>query len=240
VSNISVVILNYKRPDNLINYIIPNLLLNDIVKNIIISHALPESYFEDFKEISKVVHLKHFEENKKFGVFCRFLAAKLADTNCIIFNDDDYLIKNESINKIFNFWKNDKNTVHGFRGRNIKKNEYIKYDAVQQNVPIVLTQFACVSKKLINIVLDNYKLIDPFVKDCIPIWNGEDIFLSLMAILNSEKLNKIHHLYYYGLAQDHAIHHHEGHYEHRTFILKKILDVFPKLLDLFKKNNYYI
>ena len=241
MSKITVVILNYKRPDNIRKYIIPNLLHNYLVKNIILSHALPETYFEDFSNYPQILHLKHFDENKEFGVFCRFLAAKLAKTNCIIFHDDDFLFCNNSIKSCFTYWKENKNLIYGFRGRDIKIDKYIGLDSQQEDVPVVLTQFAMTSKYLIKFVLNNYKKIDPFVRDCIPIWNGEDIFLSLCAILNSKKLNKIFKLNFINLPENnYSIHKNIGHYEHRTFIVKKIFEVFPKLLDLFKKNNYHI
>lgn len=238
MSKITVVILNYKRPDNIIKYIIPNLLNNNLIKNIIISHALPETFFKDYSNYPQIIHLKHFEENKKFGVFCRFLATGLANTNCIAFHDDDFLICNNSIVKCFNSWQNNKKSIHGFRGRNIKKDEYIKSDASQENVPIVLTQFALTAKSCINFVLNNYLKLDSFVRDCNPIWNGEDIFLSLTAILNSKKLNKIYHFDYHNLPQYYAIHENPNHYEHRTYVVKKILNIYPELLDLFKNNNY--
>lgn len=238
MSKITAVILNYKRPDNIIKYIIPNLLNNKLIKNIIISHAISETFFKDYNNYREIIHLKHFDENKKFGVFCRFIAAKLATTNCVAFHDDDFLISNKSIKNCFFNWQKHKKLIHGFRGRNIKKDEYIKFDASQENVPIVLTQFALAAKSSINFVLNNYLKLDCFVRDCHPIWNGEDIFLSLTAILNSKKLNKIYHFDYHNLPQNNAIHENPNHYEHRTYVVKKILDIYPELLDLFKDNNY--
>jgi len=72
VEKISFVILNYKRPKNLIEHIIPSLLENKLTEKIIISHALEETYFENYSNDEKVLHLKHFEENKKVGLYLGF------------------------------------------------------------------------------------------------------------------------------------------------------------------------
>jgi len=235
---ITIVILNYKRPDNIRKQIIPNLLSNKLIENIIVSHALPETYFEDFQEFSKVIHLKHFEENKKDGLFCRFLAANLSKTKCIAFHDDDFLIKNNSIKNCYYEWMKNKTSIHGFTGRDISENKYFPPNCHTNRPPIILTHFAMTSKFIINKVINKKNLIDSFVRDCIPIWNGEDIFLSFISMLVSGKLNFLHAFDFKKLDESYAIHKNEGHFKHRTLLVKKLFDVFPKIYDVLKINNY--
>jgi len=74
VEKISFVILNYKRPKNLIEHIIPSLLENKLTEKIIISHALEETYFENYSNDEKVLHLKHFASQMLQKIIWHFLA----------------------------------------------------------------------------------------------------------------------------------------------------------------------
>jgi len=251
VEKISFVILNYKRPKNLIEHIIPSLLENKLTEKIIISHALEETYFENYSNDEKVLHLKHFEENKKVGLYCRFLASENTNTNtntntnkntntntnCIVFQDDDFLIDNDSIIFCHEKWLNEKNLIHGFRGRYITEDSYIRKDALSENVPVILTQFAMTSRFIVKKAIEMSCLIEPYVQECNPIWNGEDIFLSIVSILQTKKFNKRYNLRFKEIFTGNAIWQRKGHYEHRTSLVKKLFELFPNLKEIFELNN---
>jgi hypothetical protein len=74
------------------------------------------------------------------------------------------------------------------------------------------------------------------MRECNPIWNGEDIFLSLISILQTKEFNKIHDLKFKRLSSEYAISKRRGHYEHRTNIVKKMFKLFPDLKNIFKLN----
>jgi hypothetical protein len=239
MSKISVVILNHKRPDNIKNIILPIISKYDIIEEIIISHSLPETIFDD-KINKKIIHINHIEENKEYSVFRRFLAARESKTDCIMFLDDDCVINNKSINRIYNFWTKDKNLIHGKFGRDVKINEYIMKDSIGKNVPIIITKFAITSRIMVERTIENYDKINPFVRNCNPIWNGEDIFLSMLSVLYNKKLNKIYECKSMDLLDNDAIWKIPGHLEHRSFLVSKIFEVFPELISIFKLNNYNI
>ncbi len=240
MEKISFVILNYKRPKNLIDYIIPNLLKNNLIEKIIISHALEENYFDNYLNSNRVTHLKHFKENKEVGLFCRFLAFEKTNTKCVVFQDDDFLVDNDSIKFCYEKWLKNKHSIHGFCGRNITQNSYFPHDTFSKNVPVVLTQFAMTSRFIIKKAIEMSHLIKPYVQKCNPIWNGEDIFLNFVSILQTKKMNKRYDLKFKELSKENAIWQREGHFEHRTNLVKKLFEIFPELKTIFQLNNYKV
>ena len=237
MEKISFVILNYKRPKNLIEHIIPSLLENKLTGKIIISHGLEENFFDNYSNDKKVLHLKHFKENKKIGLYCRFLAFKNTNTNCIVFQDDDFLIDNDSIIFCYEKWLKEKNSIHGFSGRVITEDSYVAQDVLSENIPVILTQFAMTSRFIIIKAIKMSHLIKPYVQKCNPIWNGEDIFLSIVSILQTKKFNKRHDLKFKELLSEDSIWQRKGHFEHRTIFVKKLFEIFPNLKEIFELNN---
>lgn len=237
IGEISFVILNYKRPKNLIDHIIPSLLKNKLTDKIIISHALKENYFDNYSNDEKVLHLKHFKQNEKFGLYCRFLAFKKTNTNCIVFQDDDFLIDNDSIIFCYEKWLKEKHSIHGFAGRLIAKDAYVMQDVPSKNVPVILTQFAMTSNVIIKKAIEMSHLIKPYVQECNPIWNGEDIFLNIVSILQTKKFNKRHDLKYKYISGEDSIWQRKGHVEHRINLVKKLFEIFPDLKEIFELNN---
>ena len=237
MGKISFVILNYKRPKNLIEHIIPNLLENKLTDKIIISHALEETYFDNYLNDERVLHLKHFKQNKKVGLYCRFLAFKKTNTRCVVFQDDDFLIDNNSIVFCHEKWLNEKHSIHGFRGRLITENSYIRQDVLSENIPVILTQFAMTSRFIVKKAIEMSCLVEPYVQECNPIWNGEDIFLSIVSILQTKKFNKRYDLRFKEISVENAIWQRKGHYEHRTSLVKKLFELFPELKEIFELNN---
>lgn len=237
MKKISFVILNYKRPKNLTDHIIPSLLKNEFVDKIIISHALEETYFNNSLNSEKLLCLKHFKENKKSGLYCRFLASEKAKTECVVFQDDDFLIDNKSINFCYEQWLKNKHSIHGFRGRQITECLYVAKDTSFKNVPVVLTQFAMTSKSIVRKTIRTSSVLKSYMRECNPIWNGEDIFLSLISILQTKEFNKIHDLKFKKMSSEYAISKRSGHYEHRTNIVKKMFELFPDLKNIFKSNS---
>jgi hypothetical protein len=237
MGKISFVILNYKRPKNLIEHIIPSLLENKLTHEIIISHALEETYFDNYSNDERVLHLKHFEQNKKVGLYCRFLAFKKTNKNCIVFQDDDFLIDNDSIIFCYEKWLKENHSIHGFTGRIITEDSYIARDVSSENVPVILTQFAMTSNIIIKKAIEMSHLIEPYVQECNPIWNGEDIFLNIVSILQTKKFNKKHNLKFKCISEEDSIWQRKGHFEHRTSLVKKLFEIFPELKQIFELNN---
>lgn len=234
MSKITFVILNYKRPRNLVEHIIPSLLKNELIAKVIVSHALRDTCFDTYVYNDRLLQLKRFEEQKKVGVYCRFLAAEKANTECIAFQDDDFVVDNNSIKLCYEQWLEDKHSIHGVTGRVITENTYIPENTLSAHVPVILPHFAMTSSLIIKKVMELAPLVAPYVQDCKPIWNGEDIFLSVVAMLHTKKFNRRHDLKVQELPSPHAICQTKGHYEHRTYLVTKLFELFPELKEIFK------
>lgn len=237
MSKITFVILNYKRPRNLVEHILPSLLKNELIDKIIVSHALRETCFDTYVYNDRLLQLKNFEEQKKVGMYCRFLATERATTECIAFQDDDFVVDNASIKFCYEQWLEDKHSIHGVTGRVITETTYIPKNALSARVPVILPHFAMTSSLTIKKVMELAPIVAPYVQDCKPIWNGEDIFLSIVAMLQTKKFNRRHNLKLQELPCPAAICQIEGHYDHRTYLVTKLFELFPELKEIFKSNN---
>ena len=237
MSKITFVLLNYKRPDNLIKHIIPSLLKNELTHKIIVSHALRETCFDTYVHDDRLLQLKSFEEQKRVGMYCRFLATERATTECIAFQDDDFVVNNASIKFCYEQWLEDKHSIHGVTGRVITENTYIPENTPSAHVPVILPHFAMTSSLTIKKVIELAPIVAPYVQDCKPIWNGEDIFLSIVAMLQTKKFNRRHNLKLQELPCPAAICQIEGHYDHRTYLVTKLFELFPELKQIFERQK---
>lgn len=237
MSKITFVLLNYKRPRNLVEHIIPSLLKNELIAKVIVSHALRDTCFDTYVYNDRLLQLKRFEDQKRVGMYCRFLAAEKANTECIAFQDDDFVVDNNSIKLCYEQWLEDKHSIHGVTGRVITENTYIPKDTPSAHVPVILPHFAMTSNLTIKKVMELAPLVAPYVQDCSPIWNGEDIFLSIVAMLQTKKFNRRHNLKIQELPCPDAICEIEGHYDHRTYLVTKLFELFPELKQIFERQK---
>lgn len=239
MSKLSVVILNFNRPDFIKNNIIPILLKNKNIDEIIVSHGKKSTYFE--KE--EVTSLKHYGEiNKSYGLSRRFLSGSQAKNNYVMIMDDDIIPSEKTIHFLYEKIINDPRIIHGFYGRDIM-NEY-KTDNVFGDVPIVLTRCLVSTKSMCQYFMKNFrKLENEDVKNSKPYWNGEDILFSLLSIKRSKRLNKSYDLSHYNRTLNY-INFSESislknpleiqSSEHLSY-RKKITDVFVKKLNIEKE-----
>ena len=238
MSKITFVLLNYKRPRNLVEHILPSLLKNELIAKVIVSHALRDTCFDTYVYNDRLLQLKRFEEQKRVGLYCRFLAAEKANTECIAFQDDDFVVDNNSIKLCYEQWLEDKHSIHGGLGRNITETSYNPAKASSAHVPVILPGAGAMTSSLtVRKAIELAPIVAPYVQDCSPIWNGEDIFLSVVAMLQTKKLNRRHDLKVQELPSPHAICQMKGHYEHRTYLVTKLFELFPELKEIFKSNN---
>lgn len=231
---VSVVILNWERP-KILYKIVTKLSEYDNVGEIIIAHGK-----ENLKNINihKVRNLRL--SNNKYGLFMRFIAAKKARYELILFQDDDMYIPESTINQLIKFSQAQPKRIHGIYGRTIKNG----YETLQTNygeVPIVLTKVSMFPKYM-NQHFINYKnLVDNWVKkNAIPYWNGEDIYMSLLTTALSGNMNVAHNLIrgqspasFDGISSD------PNHKRYRSELINKLLEVLPESQRTLRDSNYY-
>ena len=93
----SVIILNWKRPHNIIE-IINKIYEYPFIDEIIISNGHPNSILT-FTDFSKIISLDDTLNNQYYGLDLRFLRGNCAKNNKLIFMDDDILIDQENLIK---------------------------------------------------------------------------------------------------------------------------------------------
>lgn len=260
---ITVVILNWLRPINLVKKIIPILIKCNLINEIIISHGRKDTYF-DIKSNDKVniINRKDFLNNKKFGLSLRFISAIEAKNENILFIDDDQVPSIKTIENIFYLYlKNYPGIVGkygrnlGFNIRNLNKHKsidtlsYLPYNIDDGRCHILLTSFLFVPKSLcFDFLKEKVKLEKFVIKNSKPLWNGEDIFLSLLSILkfnklpfvaNNENLFPIKQLLTtYDLNV--AISNKKSHFNYRTKLVREIFSIYKIGLSLIYHTNTHL
>ena len=182
---ISLIILNWKRPDNIKKHILPYLENNSYIDEIIISHGREDTIFDYVSENKNVIHRYDSKLNQSLGLSLRFLAALTCQNKIIMFMDDDEIIFNDDIYRCYNTIKNNKNIgIIGKYGRKLYKenNKYIyNFHNVNGISDIILTKFMLLKKNIIYDFFYNSIYVEHLQKTAKPFWNGEDIFISLLA-----------------------------------------------------------
>ena len=103
--------------------------------------------------------------------------------------DDDVLPYHLAITSLHNKHLKNPNVVVGKWGRNPGKNNEYNINNVWGSSAIVLTKFMMFDKKLAENFFEFSELLGELPKWGKPLWNGEDIFLSLVASKLSDKPN---------------------------------------------------
>ena len=182
---ISLIILNWKRSNNIKKHILPYLEDNRIIDEIIISHGREESIFHYESKKKNIIHRYDHELNTNFGLSLRFLAALTSKNKFIMFMDDDEIISNQDIETSYYKLKNNTNLgIVGKYGRKFYKDgqnyiyNYHNYSGISD---IILTKFMILRKNVIYDFFSHSMYVEYLQTKAKPLWNGEDIFISLLA-----------------------------------------------------------
>lgn len=194
---ITLVVMNCHRANTLQNIILPFYDLNcsKFINQIIVYHANKETMFE-YKPHNKeveVINIYNKEDEIRYALFNRFIqAAKYSNNECVLIIDDDVIPDIDRIELTFNSWKSNKMNLHGSSGRFCSNNASFNYVIKHINscrVPIILTSFVMTSLDLIKYCISEEHKVYHLVSKYKPKWNGEDIFLSLCAVILTKQHN---------------------------------------------------
>ena len=174
---ISVIILNYNRPHNLVESL-PILNKYKLIDEIIVLHGDP-NFYKDFK-YDKVKNIKDFKNNEIYGSSRRFLHSNLVKNNIILFLDDDTLPEEKYVNDIYLKLTSNykKNTIYGSYRRQCNSSGY---NFKSENYDTILTAGLMCKKEIIEIYREKYfdKFKDWFIK-----YKGNCEDLSLNVFIN--------------------------------------------------------
>ena len=223
---ISAVIPNWNRPDTLTKVILPTMERYSCIDEIVISHGKEETAFDYKSRYCRVVHREDWEINEEWGLARRFVAAKEAANEIIWQQDDDLLVPEETIAELLVRYRRQPNVVHGLHGLLLDKDLNYLSTLVYGEVILLAAKGTLSRRDLAARFFDpKYREIHDFVREnSFPLWNGEDIFHSLVAVGSSGLPNRAYDFPYVdlGFVSDNteAVSRTLGHAEYRTKIVK--------------------
>ena len=213
---LSVVILNWKRPEN-VRFIVYLLRKIRFVDDITIWNNNPDTQLGHSKGC------RTLNATVDFGLETRFAAAAMAKQDAVLIIDDDVLIQERALWKLFQQWRQNPEYLHGKFGRAPRPdNTYA--DAVYgegKRCPIMLTRLMIMHRYF---ALEYFKIpnvIREKLAKAAPSGNGEDIVMSFVASWSAGTKGGhfTHDIETTELPSPHAIHHSKGHQKHRTEVM---------------------
>jgi hypothetical protein len=183
---VSVVLMNHSRPRMIKeSTLVPTLLQHPSVEEVVILHTNPKTQFNFVHP--KVINIDATKENDQMGLSVRFYFCQLVKSDWVLHVDDDMEFTEKTMNEMLSeFAKNTKRIV-GRYGRDRKEgyhfNGYYSKDS-KRETEVILTKFMVMERDTCSAFFQYSHLI---WEDIIlnngegPLWNGEDIFMSLVS-----------------------------------------------------------
>lgn len=185
-NKVSVVLMNFSRPRMIKeSSLMSTLLSHPSIDEVVLLHSNPHTKFEYVHD--KVVNVDAIQENDEMGLSIRFYFCQMVKNPWVIHVDDDMEFDVETLNKmIIEFSKNPKRIV-GRYGRDLSsKMTYNGYwsTSTHEKTEVVLTKLLMMEREICASFFEYAHLVwEDVVLDEGegPLWNGEDIFMSLVA-----------------------------------------------------------
>eukprot|EP00798_Chlamydomonas_sp_ICE-L_P030063 gene30063-35032_t len=188
-TQVSVVIMNWKRPQN-VRKILGHYKYYDNVAEIIVWMCNPNSTFR-YKH-KKIRLIDDPSANDVDGLSTRFRGCLLAKSPWVLIQDDDHMTKPEGIQALLEAKAKDPKRLIGTYSRewpDPEKPQYIPLPCPYGPHPIVLTILMLADRATCKEFWRYAPLVQDYVHDhSKPLWNGEDIFYSLVSFKYSGQL----------------------------------------------------
>jgi hypothetical protein len=165
--------------------LVPTLLGHPSVEEVVILHSNPKTQFNFVHP--KVINIDATKENDQMGLSIRFYFCQMAKSDWILHVDDDMEFTAKTLNEmLYEFSKNTKRIVGRF-GRDRNENNYFNgYSSkdTSRETEVILTKFMVMEREICSAFFEYSHLI---WEDVVlnngegPLWNGEDIFMSLVS-----------------------------------------------------------
>jgi hypothetical protein len=164
---------------------IRTLLSHPNVDEVLLLHANPKTAFEFVHP--KVVNIDAIEHNDEMGLSLRFYFCQLAKNPWVLHLDDDMEFTTEALNEMFIEYGRNPRRIVGRFGRDLTAgNSFNGYNSKNRHksTEVVLTKLMIMERDTCSAFFEYAHLVwnDVILHDGEgPLWNGEDIFMSLVA-----------------------------------------------------------
>ncbi|GAX78650.1 hypothetical protein CEUSTIGMA_g6088.t1 [Chlamydomonas eustigma] len=179
---VTVVIMNWQRPDNVI-HIARIYVTYESIAEIIIWMCHPDTKFK--LSLPKVRIIDDVSANDKYGLSIRFKACLLAKTPWVFIQDDDHYIKKQGLSRMLMAKQKYPQRIIGVFGRDWPHGpspQYIRKPVQYGPSRIALTVMLLSDVETCKAFWKYAPLVEPYVREhSSPLWNGEDIFFSLVS-----------------------------------------------------------
>lgn len=183
---VSVVLMNYSRPRMIRESTMMRTLLNHPnVDEVLLLHSNPETVFEFVHP--KVVNIDAIEHNDEMGLSLRFYFCQMAKNQWVMHLDDDMEFTTGALNELlFEYGRNPRRIVGRFGRDFTPGNSFNGYNSKSQHkaTEVILTKLMLMERDICSSFFEYAHLV---WNDIVlhegegPLWNGEDIFMSLVA-----------------------------------------------------------
>jgi hypothetical protein len=177
---VTVVLLNFKRSDN-IRKIVDNMINYNSVAEIIVVSNNPNSTFTYPNKKVIVLDMMAYEDD--LGVAVRFKACLLAMNRHILIADDDLMVTEAGLSNLLTARYEHPWSIVGFWGRdyNHSNPDYAYIDTGPGHHDIALTKALLLDTCACRAFWEASHLMQDIAHEAAVTWNGEDIFMSLVS-----------------------------------------------------------
>jgi len=186
-TTVSVVVMNYARPRMLQqSRLLPELLRHTAVDEILLCHANAPTAFH-WDHPPKVQNINAVAANDRYGLALRFHYCRQARNDWVIHVDDDMELDGTAITTLVDAMTADPHRIVGHYGRRynfFKVPHRLGYDyatTLAGPVEVVLTKLLILERQVCDEFFRHADLVEDVVRQSQPKWNGEDIFVNLVA-----------------------------------------------------------
>jgi hypothetical protein len=182
---VSVVVMNHNRPRMIReSQLLKTFTSHPNIDEILLCHSNPETKF-DFQH-EKVTNIDAVEDNNKMGLSLRFHYCSTARNDWVIIVDDDMELSAAAVDMLLSEFAANTKRIVGHYGRNYNwykapyRNGYDTH-TVAGPAEVMLTKIMVMESEMCAAFFRHEHLMHDLLPESSPLWNGEDIFMSLVA-----------------------------------------------------------
>jgi hypothetical protein len=182
---VSVVVMNHNRPRMIReSQLMKTFTDHPAIDEILLCHSNPKTKF-DFQH-EKVTNIDAVDDNIKMGLSLRFHYCTTAHNDWVIHVDDDMELSSFAVDALLSEFAANTKRIVGRYGRNYNwtrapyRNGY-DTRTVAGPAEVMLTKIMVMERDMCNSFFRHSHLMQDLLPESKPLWNGEDIFMSLVA-----------------------------------------------------------
>jgi hypothetical protein len=215
---ISVVMLSWKRPDNVAR-IVTALRRSPLVDDILVWNNNPD---EPLAALAPDADLAVVRSSRDLGMNTRWAGAALARHEAVLMQDDDVVLSEAALRALHDAWWHDPDVLHGLWGRNPNRDGEYDYEDAEGDAEIALTRALLFHRRHAAAALELRDRLAPEIARLAE-RDGEDVVFSYGVFTRTGRRQRIHaglRSQVRPLPQPHAIGDTPGHRELRTRVMR--------------------